>query len=480
VVVQFLAALVVFLTALTPIETAAQWATSATSPTSRGADLVEGGILGWASEPLGTDGQPVPGWQARVRLQADQAMLDTVLVQTQAANPGRTITADSITTRFGPALEQRAGTTADRCWVALYTPIVATQMLAATAPDESEATEASEATQAPQPAAAVTFDDKVVLAVLPFRDANDEDRTVLGPGYLVSMAMISMIDAPNVTLVERDAVRDILNARAFSEIDATRDENGIFLGRLLNARFLLTGSVDQVGPDEWLLTGRIIDATTGEIVDGHRAAVVIQGTRSDLVRGAMQLATAMGLRTPPTETPKPMVLLDRAQPGTVESMVRIVPRDWPSPLALSVLPAGLVHEEGQRLHVQVETQLAGYLTLVAIGPDGQITVLAPNRDARSLKLSKGQSITIPTQDMDFSFPVKPPHGLTRVKAFITPKPLIVPGSFSDDRDLLLKLARNQSLGEAENDPLAQPGWTSQEVVFLTRPATAPANSPASP
>ena len=67
-----------------------------------------------------------------------------------------------------------------------------------------------------------------------------------------------------------------------------------------------------------MLTGRVIDTTTGEIVEGHRGAVSYFGSGESMVNGTRTLATKMGLRSPEGEKPVPVELHEQAEPGTVE------------------------------------------------------------------------------------------------------------------------------------------------------------------
>ena len=276
------------------------------------------------------------------------------------------------------------------------------------------------------------------------------------------------INAPNVTVLERNDIASIIEAREFAELDITEDSTGMFVGRLANARYLLMGTIARSHAQEWLLTGRIIDAHTGEIVEGHPRrpwSPVDQGNGKTATR---QLATRMGLHTPPGQSPQPVKLHEQAAPGTVESIVRAVPREGPVRLEINPIPNQPLYTQGENIRFQVQSDRGGYLTLFSVGPTGAVTLLVPNREARSVWLDRGEDIVIPSPEMNFIFPVKPPHGLTRIKAFLTPEPLVVPGSFDDQRDLLLKLARESHVGPAGGDPLANPGWTTREISFMTR------------
>ena len=154
-------------------------------------------------------------------------------------------------------------------------------------------------------------DGRLTLAILPFKELGPDPRT--GIGRQVAAAMLSSINAPNIRMIERDEVARILDAREFSKLDVTEDGTGMFIGRLMNARYLLMGTVGRGVANEWILTGRIIDTTTGEIVEGHRAAVSMGGSADSIVNGTRSLAIKMGLRTPQGAPLRPVELHEQAR-----------------------------------------------------------------------------------------------------------------------------------------------------------------------
>lgn len=102
-------------------------------------------------------------------------------------------------------------------------------------------------------------------------------------------------------------------------------------------------------------------------------------------------------------------------------------------------------EEGQRtlglgqsvtFHARAERD--GYLTLVDLGTDGQVTVLYPNPYEDDNRVREGETYTFPTAEMDFEIQVQPPPGRGMVRAFLTEEPLDLPsGSDFTSGDVLL-------------------------------------------
>lgn len=309
---------------------------------------------------------------------------------------------------------------------------------------------------------------KITIAVLNFADlAPDNDGQL---GRMVTDLMINAITASNVRVIDRNNVQKLIEAQEFAQLDVTQDGNDIRMGQLLDARYLLTGTIGHLRGGQLLLSGRITDVVTGEIADDHRASVV--GFPASLTADVHRLAIALGLRMADGTPAKPLALHAPATPGTVEAIVRAVPRQGGGAMAFIQEPNQALFTEGDSLMFRVQPDRDGYLTMFAVGPTGGITVLVPNQEVRSVPVTKGEPIMIPTPTMEFRIPVTSPHGLHRVKAIITPEPLIVPGAFNDRREELLKLARDTALGNDPVDPLDNPDWTCREVQFMTQAAPA--------
>ncbi len=76
---------------------------------------------------------------------------------------------------------------------------------------------------------------------------------------------------------------------------------------------------------------------------------------------------------------------------------------------------------GEEIAFAVETDRAGYLTLVDLGTDGTVAMLLPNADDPSMHLQAGQRFEYPGGDL--AFEALPPAGGGMVRAFLTAEPL---------------------------------------------------------
>lgn len=423
-------------------------------PTFTGSESVGEGVVAWFVYPTSKQSSLT---EDSCRLRVEKAVLAHMAAGKRDSIEGRSVDEITLIGRIGPGMQFVDGVEGDVGWTAGYAPSISSTAFFETDPGDEQRW----ATASP---------DRISLAVLPFKalDSNLDQ----GVGSSIAMLLITEIDAPNVTVLEREEVGRIVEAKSFAELDVTEDGEGLAVGELLNARYLLMGTVGKMGDETLVMTGRIIDASTGEIVDGHRAAVV--GSYASLIDNVRMLAVKMGLRAPAGMKPSPVQLQGQADPGTVESMIRVVSRNNVGSLWLTTTPPQPIYLEGQSVQFQLKTDRGGYLTMFAIGSTGDVTLLVPNSKLRSVLLNDGDTFEIPTEDMPFQFKVKPPYGLTRIKAFLTPEPVITPGSFDDQRELMLKLVRESNIAEDGHDPLANPDWTCREISFMTGPAlTAP-------
>jgi TolB-like protein len=125
-------------------------------------------------------------------------------------------------------------------------------------------------------APALTPERPVVLAVLPFDDRiASEDVT-----HLVAEALTTRLaNVEHLTLVERLRIDAILAEFDLLERGLT-EADGLRVGRLLNADYVLLGSVGSFGPN-YLFNARVLEVETGEVVSG-RQVVCEECRRQDL------------------------------------------------------------------------------------------------------------------------------------------------------------------------------------------------------
>ena len=106
-------------------------------------------------------------------------------------------------------------------------------------------------------------DENIGVAVLSFETT--EGRTEardLGEAAAILINQ-NLISVPNISVVEREKLEDIIEEIGLSQTGLTSDE--IEVGNLLNVQFLIAGAVADLG-NRFLLAARIINVETGNIL----------------------------------------------------------------------------------------------------------------------------------------------------------------------------------------------------------------------
>jgi len=131
---------------------------------------------------------------------------------------------------------------------------------------------------------------------------------------------------------------------------------------------------------------------------------------------------------------------------------------------------------GEMVTFHARSDVAGFLTLVDLGTDGQVTILFPNAFEPSMRVEAGQEVVFPSPEMDFEIVAKEPFGRGMVRAFLTSEPLDLPqdGDFTSGGLLLadrISTALRLAVGGADVEGIAVPltGWSSASVIYEIRP-----------
>ena len=77
------------------------------------------------------------------------------------------------------------------------------------------------------------------------------------------------------------------------------------------------------------------------------------------------------------------------------------------------------YEISEKIVFYVKSDKNGYLTLLDVGPNGNITVIFPNKYHRENFIRAGVTYQVPSPNYGFEFDVQGPAGLERIKAIIT-------------------------------------------------------------
>jgi len=91
-----------------------------------------------------------------------------------------------------------------------------------------------------------------------------------------------LVASNRCVLVEREQMRKVLTEHAFQQTGCTSEDCAIKLGRLLNARQIIVGSMGQM-LDSYVVNARLVDVETGKVVYGDS----VQGKTVDELKVAV-------------------------------------------------------------------------------------------------------------------------------------------------------------------------------------------------
>jgi TolB-like protein len=153
-------------------------------------------------------------------------------------------------------------------------------------------------------AAQETFDTRPGIAVFPFENGGSfgparEDLSGLEVGVQQPLLM-ELTENPSLRVVERSRLREILDEQGLVTSGQVDPRTAVELGRLVGARYIVTGSfIDNYG--QFSLSARIFDVETGEILRAQR----VLDRKQNLYRMIVDLSSRVtqGVDLPPLEGP---------------------------------------------------------------------------------------------------------------------------------------------------------------------------------
>lgn len=118
---------------------------------------------------------------------------------------------------------------------------------------------------------AITPDAPLTMAILPFDDRSEEGEVVQDdrlPRMVAELLTTQLANLEHVTLVERIRIDDLLDELDLSAQGIT-EPHGLEMGRMLNADYILLGSIGAFGTSH-TLSARLLEVETGEAVSGRQ------------------------------------------------------------------------------------------------------------------------------------------------------------------------------------------------------------------
>ncbi|HEX2095278.1 MAG TPA: DUF4384 domain-containing protein [Longimicrobiaceae bacterium] len=145
-----------------------------------------------------------------------------------------------------------------------------------------------------------------------------------------------------------------------------------------------------------------------------------------------------------------------------------------APLQFSFLRARSSFRVNESIELRVRAGLDGYLTVVDLGTNGTVTVLFPTEHDRGNLVRRGQEVIIPTPEMrraygEEAIRASEPVGRGVVRAFITPRPLVItpPGGTVQAETVIQAL--REAIETTASGSAAAPLWTTAVLFYeITR------------
>ncbi len=185
-----------------------------------------------------------------------------------------------------------------------------------------------------------------------------------------------------------------------------------------------TGSVFTVGITR-AVAGKSANGaiTPRDMMEGARRYIKEQGmAQSPEIHGSPQLA----------ERPLPLSNVAGGE-GPNWSRVRALAAKM-TPTQISGLKPRYL--EGEKLVFDIEVPVAGYLNVIDVGPDDNITLLYPNRYSTANQVPAGR-FTVPGSALPFDLPAQAPYGKSLLVAIVTSEPMSLLASSADGKTATL-------------------------------------------
>jgi len=317
---------------------------------------------------------------------------------------------------------------------------------------------------------------KPAISVLPFKVLGESINMGAGAGAIICDAFVTEIDSQQYEVFERQHLKELLEEKGFQESLLVNSPQGSAkFGKLSKVDYVVIGTISKLG-GSYSLSARLVDCVNGNVK--RRKRVEFKSIRQWPDKVA-ELVVLLSLRKGTESAGDNGATSTQIAGNDLLDAVNPV-----SDFAVSIKTAAgkQVYFEGESIKFVISAERDCYVTLITVDSEGQMSLLLPNRWQKSAFVRADKALTIPSKEMGFHFPIKPPHGETIVKAIATFRPLRLSGvsSRSIDNAGFMKLdAGVKAIGveaappeEYANVPglseLLKPGqWTTDELIVMT-------------
>ena len=317
---------------------------------------------------------------------------------------------------------------------------------------------------------------KPAIAVLPFKVLGESFNMHGDTGAIICDSFSAGIDSLEYEVFERQHLKELIEEQGFQESMLVNSPQGSArFGKLSRVDYVVIGTISKLA-GSYTLAARLVDCVNGKVLRRRHVEFKSITQWPDKVA---ELVVLLSLRKG-TE----------AEAGNGVSSAQFTGNDLvdavnpASDFAVSIKTADnrQVYFVGDYVKFVVSAERDCYVTLITVDSEGRMALLLPNRWQKSAFVRAEKELTIPSKEMGFRFPIKPPAGETIVKAIATFSPLRLSGvdSKSIDKAGFLRLdAGVKAIGLEAAAPdeysditglaeLLKPGqWATDELIVMT-------------
>ncbi len=264
-------------------------------------------------------------------------------------------------------------------------------------------------------------DKRPAIAVVPFKVMGDAFGFNKDTGDILCDAFVSEIDSQQYQIYERGQLASLLEEKGFqASLLIDNSASAAKFGRLAKVQYLVLGSLAKLG-GQYQLSARVVDCTTGKL--GRRGWVVFDSMR-EWPNKVPELINLLGLRSG-SENGESNISISTSE--MANDLIDTFNPEADFQVQVRTAENKQTYLEGEYIKFVVTAEKDCFITLITVDSAGEMTLLLPNKWQRRAFVRRGGSITIPTDEMSFRFPIQPPHGQTMVKAIATLQPLKLSG-----------------------------------------------------
>lgn len=267
----------------------------------------------------------------------------------------------------------------------------------------------------------IRTDKRPAIAIVPFKVMGDAFNFPSDTGDILCDAFVSEIDSQQYQIYERGQLAALLEEKGFqASLLVDNTTSAAKFGRLAKVQYLVLGSLAKLG-GQYQLSARVVDCSSGRL--GRRGWVVFDSMRQ-WPNKVPELINLLGLRSG-TENSQSDISISAND--MANDLIDTFNPEADFQVQVRTAQNKQTYLEGEYINFVVTAEKDCFITLITVDSAGEMTLLLPNKWQRRAFVRRGSSITIPTDEMGFRFPIQPPHGQTLVKAIATLQPLKLSG-----------------------------------------------------